>query len=192
MTTHRFFTMNCTAVIAAMGLFLTANSASGHVQLDDPNGGEVLEVGSMFTIEWHILIQHNQLNWDLWYSTTGPAGPWIVIAMDLPPGSFNVGSVHTYEWLIPDAVSDQVRVRVRMDNAGTDYEDISNGDFSIVPAPPNCPWDMDGCGIVGASDLLALLASWGLCKGCPADFDDNGIVGASDLLALLANWGVCP
>ena len=35
-------------------------------------------------------------------------------------------------------------------------------------------------------------ASWGPCKGCPADFDDNGIVGASDLLALLANWGPCP
>ncbi len=30
------------------------------------------------------------------------------------------------------------------------------------------------------------------CKGCPADFDENGSVGASDLLALLANWGVCP
>ncbi len=55
-----------------------------------------------------------------------------------------------------------------------------------------CPWDLDDNGIVGASDLLALLASWGPCKGCPADFDENGTVGASDLLALLANWGACP
>ena len=55
-----------------------------------------------------------------------------------------------------------------------------------------CPWDLDDNGIVGASDLLALLASWGPCKGCSADFDENGTVGASDLLAMLANWGACP
>ena len=58
--------------------------------------------------------------------------------------------------------------------------------------PGNCPWDLDANGTVGASDLLALLARWGPCKGCPADFDGNGNVGASDLLALLANWGPCP
>ena len=55
-----------------------------------------------------------------------------------------------------------------------------------------CPWDLDDNGIVGVSDLLSLLASWGPCKGCPADFDENGNVGVSDLLALLANWGPCP
>ncbi len=59
-------------------------------------------------------------------------------------------------------------------------------------APGTCPWDLDGSGIVGASDLLALLVSWGPCKDCPADFDGNGTVGASDLLALLVNWGKCP
>ncbi len=55
-----------------------------------------------------------------------------------------------------------------------------------------CPWDIDGSGIVGAADLLALLFDWGPCKGCAADFDGDGIVGASDLLALLFNWGPCP
>ncbi|MEE8155721.1 MAG: FG-GAP repeat protein [Phycisphaerales bacterium] len=56
----------------------------------------------------------------------------------------------------------------------------------------NCPHDLDLDGSVGASDLLALLVSWGPCKDCPADFDGDGSVGASDLLALLANWGPCP
>ena len=60
-----------------------------------------------------------------------------------------------------------------------------------APGMP-CPWDLDGTGTVGVSDLLALLADWGPCKGCPADFDDDGFVGVSDLLALLANWGPCP
>ena len=55
-----------------------------------------------------------------------------------------------------------------------------------------CPWDLDGNTVVGVSDLLSLLASWGPCKDCPADFDGNGTVGATDLLAFLANWGPCP
>ncbi len=64
-------------------------------------------------------------------------------------------------------------------------------DFTFEVAAA-CPWDLDDNGSVGVSDLLALLADWGPCKGCPADFDGNGTVGASDLLALLANWGLCP
>ena len=54
------------------------------------------------------------------------------------------------------------------------------------------PGDIDGDGVVGASDLLLLLANWGPCgdcKDCPADLDGNCTVGASDLLILLANWG---
>ena len=76
--------------------------------------------------------------------------------------------------------------------------DTGNGSPPIVDMgayefqPGDCPWDLDGNGSVGASDLLSLLANWGPCKGCPADFDDNGNVGASDLLALFVNWGPCP
>jgi predicted outer membrane repeat protein len=77
-------------------------------------------------------------------------------------------------------------------------KDTGNGDPPIVDMGAyefqvvTCPWDLDGNGSVGASDLLLLLLSWGPCKGCPADFDGNGNVGASDLLALLVNWGPCP
>ena len=60
-----------------------------------------------------------------------------------------------------------------------------------APGTP-CPWDLDGNGSVGAADLLALLVSWGPCKGCPADFNGDGNVGSADLLVLLANWGPCP
>ncbi len=63
--------------------------------------------------------------------------------------------------------------------------------FNAAKSSP-CPWDLDGNRLIGTSDLLTLLASWGPCKGCPADFDGNGAVGTSDLLALLANWGLCP
>ena len=86
----------------------------------------------MVTVEWQILISHSLLNWDLWYSTTGSNGPWIVVAVDLPPGSGSVGSIHTYEWTIPDTLTSQGRVRVLMDNTGAAYEAIRNSDFSIL------------------------------------------------------------
>ncbi|MHC4416623.1 MAG: right-handed parallel beta-helix repeat-containing protein [Planctomycetota bacterium] len=52
--------------------------------------------------------------------------------------------------------------------------------------------DIDGDGVVGILDLLALLAAWGDCPvqaDCPADLDGDGTVGILDLLILLANWG---
>ena len=52
--------------------------------------------------------------------------------------------------------------------------------------------DLNGDEIVGASDLLILLANWGRCADCDdcnADIDGNCTVGASDLLILLSNWG---
>lgn len=103
-----------------------------HVGLDSPQGGEVLRVGSIYTIQWHVIIQHNTQNWDLEYSLNGTAGPWIPIATDLPVGNPAVGSIHTYPWLVPATPGNQVRVRVRMDNGGADYYGMSNGDLSIV------------------------------------------------------------
>ncbi len=52
--------------------------------------------------------------------------------------------------------------------------------------------DLNCDGVVGVSDLLILLASWGPCADCgdcPADLDGDCTVGVSDLLILLANWG---
>ena len=43
----------------------------------------------------------------------------------------------------------------------------------------------------GTVDIVLLLTAWGIDPGGPPDFDASGSVGASDLLALLANWGVC-
>ena len=55
-----------------------------------------------------------------------------------------------------------------------------------------CPWDLDSSGVVGSSDLLALLIAWGPNPGHPADFNGDDNVGSADLLALLINWGPCP
>ncbi|MHC4414988.1 MAG: hypothetical protein ACYS0G_06875 [Planctomycetota bacterium] len=178
-----------TVTLMAAALALLATPARGHVGLLAPNGGEELEVGSVFTISWRIQIAHPLLNWDLWYSTTGPTGPWTAVAENLPPGSPAEGSIHTYDWTVPNDPDDSAWVRVKMDNSGTDYYDTSNSSFSIVLP---CPWDLDGDDRVGIADLLALLAAWGTDPGGPPDFDGDGMVGIGDLLALLTNWGACP
>ncbi|MEE9129570.1 MAG: dockerin type I domain-containing protein, partial [Phycisphaerales bacterium] len=65
-------------------------------------------------------------------------------------------------------------------------------DMAVIDLTLGIPGDLNGDGVVGAADLLILLASWGPCgecQDCPADLDVNGKVCASDLLILLVNWG---
>ncbi len=62
---------------------------------------------------------------------------------------------------------------------------LIGGDLSVFG-------DIDGDGIVGIGDFLALLAAWGPCPApplaCPADLDNDGYVRITDFLLLLANW----
>ncbi len=54
------------------------------------------------------------------------------------------------------------------------------------------PGDLDLDGFVGITDMLTLLAEWGVCAdpaSCPADLDGDGTVGIQDFLGLLAAWG---
>lgn len=114
---------------------LAASPAAAHVALDAPNGGEQLAVGSVFTIQWHDVINHGPANYDLWYSITGPAGPWLEIVADLDPAQ----SDYQYDWTVPDTPSETVRVRVRQDNQAMDYQDISDADLAIVAAAGDAP-----------------------------------------------------
>ncbi len=59
-----------------------------------------------------------------------------------------------------------------------------NGQFT-------CPADIDGDGVVGISDFLALIGLWG-SGDCNADVNADGEVGIDDFLTVLGTWGVCP
>lgn len=124
--------LTTTGIVACVALFLalSAGPAFAHVALDAPIGGEIFEAGSVFTVEWHDVISHGPANYDLSYSTTGPDGPWVSIVDNLTPESDS----YVYDWTVPDAPSDLVRVRVIQDNDGTDYSDISEADLAIVKA----------------------------------------------------------
>ncbi|MEZ6194676.1 MAG: hypothetical protein R3F20_02950 [Planctomycetota bacterium] len=118
-------------VLAAALALLTAAPLRAHVALDSPNGGESFGPGEAITIQWHVLIQHNTIGWNLEYSTNGDSGPWLPIAMGLPAGDITAGAMHSYVWIAPFVSSGNVRVRVTQDNTASDYTDLSNADFGI-------------------------------------------------------------
>ncbi|MHC4587985.1 MAG: right-handed parallel beta-helix repeat-containing protein [Planctomycetota bacterium] len=71
---------------------------------------------------------------------------------------------------------------------------VDMGAYELLGTPAPHPvrlGDLDGDGVVGVLDFLALLASWGPCEDgcCLADLDLDGVVGVVDFLILLANWG---
>lgn len=136
--------------IAGCLALLTVAPASlfAHVELDSPIGGETFVAGSTVEIEWHPSIEHDTIDWDLWYSTVSDSGPWQVISEDLPVVSPAEGTPHLYDWLVPAIVDSTVWLRVRQDNdQHSDFYDESNS-FSILAAA-----DFDGNGQVNGADL---------------------------------------
>lgn len=65
---------------------------------------------------------------------------------------------------------------------------------TFAAAVPDCPADLDLDGMVGFSDVLAMLSAWGPCPDgefCDADLDGDMEAGFGDLLTLLTAWGDC-
>jgi hypothetical protein len=133
--TQRQLAGSAWGVILFLALF--TGQVHAHVVLDSPNGGEMLEAGSVAQIVWHDAVNHGPANYDLWYSITGPEGPWMVIDSGLPrSGSGNT----TYDWVVPDTPSNQVRLRVFQNNSeDEDYSDISDADLAIVSSSTVLP-----------------------------------------------------
>lgn len=120
--------------------FLSYNTSFSHVELEYPLGGETFHLGEYLTIRWNVNIDHNIENWDIWYSISGPNGPWIEIVKDYPKGDTTQFSVHEYVWIIPNIVSNDFRIRVQQDNPLTDWDYISPGANTVL--------DIDCCFVV--------------------------------------------
>ncbi len=135
---------------AVAGMLLLCATAGAHNRVDSPNGGEVLYAGSTVTIEWHVTIPHQLIDWNISYSTTGVNGTYIPIASSIPAGDPNPDVPHYFDWVVPDTPSNQVRVRVEMNNVGTDYFDESDADLAILPAAATgyCTGKMNSLGCV--------------------------------------------
>lgn len=118
------------AVVAATSL-----PAAAHTDLTYPDGGETFQVGQLVTIEWTVTIQHSLAGWDLLYSSTGAGGTFLPIATGLPGGNPVVGSLHTFDWIVPDSATSSARILVRMNGSGGgQWESMSASDFRIDPS----------------------------------------------------------
>jgi len=106
-----------------LGLLLFCYIAFSHVSLDYPVGGENFHPGQTVNIEWHIIIQHNTQNWDLYFSDDG-GNSWQDLRLDIGVDTL------TYSWTVPDDITDHGRIKIVQDNVGNNYEDESE-DFII-------------------------------------------------------------
>ena len=61
-------------------------------------------------------------------------------------------------------------------------------DYPFADLGTTMPGDINGDGVVGVEDVLAVIAAWGPCAGCGEDLNGDGVVDVSDLLALLGLW----
>ena len=103
------------------------NNSFAHVYLDYPYGGETFQANTIITLQWHIAIEHEQLNWDLYFSSDGGM-TWQPIQLDLPVSQL------TYSWVVPSIATSQARISIIQDNVDMDYQDESM-DFTIEPEP---------------------------------------------------------
>jgi mono/diheme cytochrome c family protein len=181
-------------------MIAVVDSASAHVLLDDPNGGELLPAGADYTVEWHVHIQHNTIGWDLEYSTDG-GGSWKSIAPGLPAGDITEGAIHTYDWNVPDDASTSVRVRVKQDNTGQDYYDTSDANLEIEPLEGATIYDAFCAECHGTNgDPCTSPAGCGDADPPPdwsqgeslIDANGNSISGENEDLYLVSKFGAVP
>lgn len=72
------------------------------------------------------------------------------------------------------------------------YATLARRALLVILAPPPCPMDASGNGIVDFQDITIILSNWG-SAGPFGDVNASGAVNFADLAAILSNWGeVCP
>jgi hypothetical protein len=100
----------------------------GVVKLLGPNGGEVLESGSSYPIQWEIYgTKYPVATIKLYYTMDGGATWSLITTLD--------GSFRNYDW-IPLAQTTKTKCKVRVaiaDTKGVTAYDISDGYFTIRP-----------------------------------------------------------
>ncbi len=163
---------------------------SGHYDVSPPEGGPVLTF-PLF------------LHWDgsAWTQFQSPAYAEDLVAL-APDDIYGVEGTQLVHWDgsawslvaeldVPDANFNGVDAAGACDlvAVGHVFTSTQDNDPLVVRfAADELPGDVDGDGVVGFGDLLAVLGAWGPCSGCPEDLDGDGAVGLPDLLIVLSGW----
>ena len=107
-------------LVYCLGVITAVNA---HVAMVYPKGGEMVQAGGVLDIRWEIIIEHETLNWDL-YFTLDDGASWFTIKEDIAVKSLG------YSWEVPNINSKTVKIRVVQDNQLGDYDDITKN-FTI-------------------------------------------------------------
>ncbi|GAJ00049.1 unnamed protein product, partial [marine sediment metagenome] len=105
-------------------VFSIVSPVPGSINVRSPNGGESWVAGSTQEIKWNSTGDINKVT--IKYSTDNGT-TWKAIAK-------NAANNHSYNWVVPDVVSDECLVRVTSNDSDLDPKpsDVSNAVFSIV------------------------------------------------------------
>ncbi len=170
---------NCTRLLLYNGANLvatTGNTLTGVLETLSASGGgtpiDRIAVSSCEGSVFEIRIEVNPVG-DCSNSPCGNNGNKVLLC-HVPPG--NPDNAHTI-CISPNALAAHLQ----------NHE----GDHCGPCTPVGLSGDLDGDGIVGMVDFLALLKAWDSCSdcgACPADFDGDCSIGVLDLLILLENW----
>jgi subtilisin family serine protease len=103
------------------------------VTVTAPNGGEVLNAGTNYTITWNATDNIGVTQVSLYYSYDGGANYDLIDNLSGNPGS--------YDWTVPNTPSTQCLVMVyAYDAANNEGSDVSDGFFTIEEAPIPYVW----------------------------------------------------
>ncbi len=156
------------------------------------------------------------LDWNLIAAYPAPLDPFFTVVWpDGPNGIFINANIDLLDRAAPDFVTSVPNVNDVLAEIVVDASADASGTFSVVigPAtalsdpngfaipfvwtvgtitidltPPPSP-DLDGDGVVGASDIAILLGDWGPCPTLPPDLSGDGTVDSTDLALFLGAWG---
>jgi hypothetical protein len=151
------------------------------VAMTSPAAGASYSGGGIVPIRWTASDAEGLRDFDLQASYDG-GRTWHPFAAGLS------ASARSYDWRLP-ASSGIADARVRVIARDTRFQVTSDGtnrSFGIVAGAASNGADLNGDGVVNATDLAILLGNWGAAG--LGDLDGNGIVGAPDLTALLSAW----
>jgi len=117
-------------------------------------------------------------------------GSWTLV--ESVPGS-NGWQEHVFR--VADFVTPTAQMRLRFSATDNPNDSVTEGAIDgvrviVYDCDESIPGDVDGDGIVGFQDLLAVLSAWGTCPPgpCPADVNGDGEVGFADVLEVLSLW----
>jgi subtilisin family serine protease len=103
------------------------------VMVIQPNGGEVWNVGSVYTITWNATDNIGVTSTSIYYSYDGGANYDLIDNLSGNPGS--------YDWTVPNTPSTQCLVKVyAYDAAANEGSDVSDAFFTIEAAPTPYVW----------------------------------------------------